>query len=56
VAELDLARLGFDGVDVTTGRADVEKWWDGGFVEQLAEGWRKCGLVIEPVNATMTSL
>jgi tetratricopeptide (TPR) repeat protein len=40
----------------TSGRADVEKWWDGGFVEQLAEGWRKGGLVIEPVNATMTSL
>jgi TolB-like protein/tetratricopeptide (TPR) repeat protein len=40
----------------TSGRADVEKWWDGGFVERLAEGWRKGGLVIEPVNATMTSL
>ena len=34
-----------------TGRADVEKWWDPGFVEQLAEGWRKAGLEVEPVNS-----
>jgi hypothetical protein len=27
-----------------TGRADVEKWWDATFVEQLAEGCRKGGL------------
>ncbi len=38
-----------------TGRADVEKWWDSGFVAQLTEGWRKAGLEIEPVNATTTS-
>src|SRR5579862_1104962 len=28
------------------GRADVEKWWDAGFVEQLTEGWRKGGLEV----------
>jgi TolB-like protein len=39
-----------------TGRADVEKWWDSGFVEQLAEGWRKAGLEMNPVNTTMRSL
>jgi TolB-like protein len=33
-----------------TGRADVEKWFEPGFVEQLAAGWRKAGLAIEPVN------
>lgn len=27
-----------------TGRADVEKWWDCRFVEQLKVGWRKAGL------------
>jgi TolB-like protein len=32
-----------------TGRADVEKWWDSGFVAQLAEGWRKAGLEMEPI-------
>jgi hypothetical protein len=31
----------------TSGRADVEKWWDTGFVEQLMEGWRKAGLEME---------
>jgi tetratricopeptide (TPR) repeat protein len=31
-----------------TGRADVEKWFDPGFVEQLAAGWRKAGLAMEP--------
>jgi hypothetical protein len=34
-----------------TGRADVEKWWDPGFIEQLAEGWRKAGLEMDPVTA-----
>lgn len=38
------------------GRADVEKWWDRGFVEQLTVGWRKAGLEMEPVNSAMTSL
>ncbi len=38
------------------GRADVEKWWDRGFVEQLAVGWRKAGLEMEPVNAAMPLL
>lgn len=38
-----------------TGRADVEKWWDSEFVEQLALGWRTAGLEMAPVNATMTS-
>jgi tetratricopeptide (TPR) repeat protein len=37
------------------GRADVEKWWDSGFVTQLAEGWRNAGLEMEPVNATTSS-
>jgi TolB-like protein/tetratricopeptide (TPR) repeat protein len=37
------------------GRADVEKWWDSGFVAQLAVGWSKAGLEVEPVNATTTS-
>ena len=32
------------------GRADVEKWWDSGFVAQLTEGWRKAGLEMEPVK------
>jgi len=32
------------------GRADVEKWWDPGFIEQLAEGWRKAGLEMDPVT------
>jgi len=39
-----------------TGRADVEKWWDAGFVAQLADGWRKGGLKMEPAIATHTSL
>jgi TolB-like protein/tetratricopeptide (TPR) repeat protein len=39
-----------------TGRADVEKWWEPGFVEQLAEGWRKGGLEMEPAVATQNSL
>jgi hypothetical protein len=30
---------------------DVEKWWDPGFIEQLAEGWRKAGLAMDPVKA-----
>jgi TolB-like protein/Tfp pilus assembly protein PilF len=38
-----------------TGRLDIEKWWDAGFVEQLAEGWRKGGLEMEPTIATETS-
>ena len=38
-----------------SGRADVEKWWDQGFVEQLAVGWRKSGLEMEPVDAPTTS-
>jgi TolB-like protein/tetratricopeptide (TPR) repeat protein len=38
-----------------TGRTDVEKWWDPGFVEQLVAGWRKGGLAVESVNTTMTS-
>jgi tetratricopeptide (TPR) repeat protein len=29
-----------------TGREDVGKWWDAGFVEQLTEGWRKGGLEV----------
>ena len=37
------------------GRLDVEKWWDSGFVAQLAEGWRKAGLEMEPVDATTPS-
>jgi len=37
------------------GRADVEKWWDSGFVAQLAEGWRNAGLQMEPVSATTAS-
>jgi hypothetical protein len=28
------------------GRADVEKWWDSGFVAQLTEGWRKASLAM----------
>ncbi len=39
-----------------TGRADVEKWWDAGFVVQLVDGWRKGGLNMEPAIATHTSL
>jgi TolB-like protein len=38
-----------------TGRADVEKWWDPGFTEQLAEGWRKAGLEMDPVKAAPPS-
>ncbi len=37
------------------GRADVEKWWDSGFVARLTDGWRKAGLEMEPVNATTAS-
>jgi tetratricopeptide (TPR) repeat protein len=33
------------------GRADVEKWWDPGFIEQLAEGWHKAGLELDRVTA-----
>ena len=51
IQELLRVRPGF----AATGRADVEKWWDPGFVEQLVVGWRKAGLAMEPVNATMTS-
>ncbi len=39
-----------------TGRADVEKWWDAGFVAQLADGWRKGGLKMEPAITAHTSL
>jgi tetratricopeptide (TPR) repeat protein len=41
---------------VATGRANVEKWWNPRFVEQLAVGWCKAGLAIESVKATPTSL
>jgi TolB-like protein/tetratricopeptide (TPR) repeat protein len=51
IKELLRVRPGF----AATGRADVEKWWDPGFVEQLVFGWRKAGLAMEPVNTTMTS-
>ena len=51
IQELLRVRPGF----AATGRADVEKWWDPGFVEQLVVGWRKAGLAMEPVNTTMTS-
>lgn len=37
-----------------TGRADLEKWWDAGFVEHLAGGWRKGGLEMEPPVAPAT--
>jgi TolB-like protein len=39
-----------------TGRADVGKWWDPGFVEQLAVGWRIAGLAMQPVDATTAPL
>lgn len=40
---------------VAAGRANVEKWWNPRFVEQLAVGWCKAGLAIESVKATPTS-
>ena len=40
---------------VATGRANVEKWWNPKFVEQLAVGWRKAGLEMDPVTAAPPS-
>jgi hypothetical protein len=53
-AVLELLRVRPDFA--ATGRADVEKWFEPAFVEQLAVGWRKAGLAMKPVTATMTSL
>jgi TolB-like protein/tetratricopeptide (TPR) repeat protein len=39
-----------------TGRTDIEKWWEPGFAEQLAEGWRKGGLQMEPTTVTPMTL
>jgi tetratricopeptide (TPR) repeat protein len=37
-----------------TGRRDIEKWWQPGYVEQLVDGWRKAGLEMAPAIAAVT--